>query len=78
MTDTYQYLSPGNWIICRYDGMNQVILRRTGDTPSGEGREVTNYAYDRFGNVTAMTDERQSRKTAERNGPKQRPDRLSA
>ncbi len=60
LTDTYQYLSPGNWIrtTCRYDGMNQVILRRTGDTPSGEGREVTKYTYDRFGNVTAMTDAR--------------------
>lgn len=60
LTDTYQYLSPGSWIktTCRYDAMNQVILRRTGDTPSGEGREVTKYAYDRFGNVTAMTDSR--------------------
>ncbi|MGL6220900.1 MAG: hypothetical protein ACRC36_22885, partial [Lacrimispora sphenoides] len=60
LTDTYQYLSTGNWIktTCRYDGMNQVILRRTGDTPSGEGREVTKYTYDRFGNVTAMTDAR--------------------
>jgi RHS repeat-associated protein len=60
LTDTYQYLSPGSWIktTCRYDAMNQVILRRTGDTPSGEGREVTKYAYDRFGNVTAMTDAR--------------------
>ncbi len=60
LTDTYQHLSQGNWIktICRYDGMNQVILRRTGDTPSGEGREVTKYIYDRFGNVTAMTDAR--------------------
>lgn len=60
LTDTYQYLSPGNWIrtTCRYDGMNQVILRRTGDTPSGQGREVTKYAYDCFGNVTAMTDAR--------------------
>ncbi|SET91941.1 RHS repeat domain-containing protein [Lacrimispora sphenoides] len=60
LTDTYQYLSPGNWIktTCRYDAMNQVILRRTGDTPSGEGREVTKYIYDCFGNVTAMTDAR--------------------
>jgi RHS repeat-associated protein len=60
LIDTYQYLSPGNWIrtTCRYDAMNQVILRRTGDTPSGEGREVTRYAYDRFGNVTTMTDSR--------------------
>ncbi|MDR7811501.1 RHS repeat domain-containing protein [Lacrimispora sp.] len=60
LADTYQYLSPGNWIktTCWYDGMNQVILRRTGDTPSGEGREVTKYTYDRFGNVTAMTDAR--------------------
>ncbi|WP_312502282.1 RHS repeat-associated core domain-containing protein [Lacrimispora sp.] len=60
LTDTYQYLSPGNWIktTCRYDAMNQVILRRTGDTSSGEGREVTKYTYDRFGNVTAMTDAR--------------------
>lgn len=58
LTDTYQFLSPGSWIrtTCRYDAMNQVILRRTGDTPSGEGRELTKYAYDRFGNVTAMTD----------------------
>lgn len=58
LTDTYQFLSPNNWIrtTCRYDAMNQVILRRAGDTPSGEGREVTTYAYDRFGNVTAMTD----------------------
>ncbi|KEZ91078.1 RHS repeat-associated core domain-containing protein [Lacrimispora celerecrescens] len=60
LTDTYQYLSPGNWIktTCQYDGVNQVILRRTGDTPSGQGREVTKYTYDRFGNVTAMTDAR--------------------
>jgi len=60
LTDTYQYLSPGNWIktTCQYDGINQVILRRTGDTPSGQGREVTKYTYDRFGNVTAMTDAR--------------------
>ncbi|WP_312433413.1 RHS repeat-associated core domain-containing protein [Lacrimispora sp.] len=60
LTDTYQYLSPGSWIktTCRYDAMNQVILRRTGDTPSGEGREVIKYTYDRFGNVTAMTDAR--------------------
>ena len=60
LTDTYQYLSPSNWIktTCQYDGINQVILRRTGDTPSGQGREVTKYTYDRFGNVTAMTDTR--------------------
>ncbi|SET98389.1 RHS repeat-associated core domain-containing protein [Lacrimispora sphenoides] len=60
LTDTYQYLSPGSWIktTCRYDAINQVILRRTGDTPSGQGREVTKYTYDRFGNVTAMTDAR--------------------
>lgn len=60
LTDTYQYLSPGSWIrtTCQYDAMNQVILRRIGDTPAGEGREVTKYAYDRFGNVTAMTDAR--------------------
>ena len=60
LTDTYQYLSPGNWIktACRYDVMNQVILRRTGDTPSGPGREVVTYTYDRFGNVTTMTDAR--------------------
>lgn len=60
LTDTYQYLSPGNWIktTCQYDGINQVILRRTGDTPSGQGREVTKYTYDRFGNVTTMTDAR--------------------
>lgn len=60
LTDTYQYLSPGNWIktTCQYDGINQVILRRTGDTPSGQGREVTKYTYDHFGNVTAMTDAR--------------------
>ena len=60
VTDTYQYLNPGSWIktTFRYDAMNQVILRRTGDTPSGEGREVTKYAYDRFGNVTAITDAR--------------------
>ncbi|RFZ75929.1 hypothetical protein DS742_26420 [Lacrimispora amygdalina] len=60
LTDTYQYLSPGNWTktTCRYDEMNQVILRRTGDTPSGLGREVVTYTYDRFGNVTTMTDAR--------------------
>lgn len=60
LTDTYQYLSPGSWIktTCRYDAMNQVILRRAGDTPSGEGREVTKYTYDRLGNVTAITDSR--------------------
>nr|WP_314466497.1 RHS repeat-associated core domain-containing protein [uncultured Clostridium sp.] len=60
LTDTYQYLSPGNWIktTCRYDALNQVILRRTGDTPFGEGREVVTYTYDRFGNVTTMTDAR--------------------
>ncbi len=60
LTDTYQYLSPGNWIrtVCQYDAMNQVVLRRSGDTPSGQGREVVKYAYDRFGNVTAMTDAR--------------------
>ena len=60
LTDTYQYLSPGDWIktTCQYDGINQVILRRTGDTPSGKGREVTKYTYDRLGNVTAMTDAR--------------------
>ena len=60
LTDTYQYLSSGNWIktTCRYDAMNQVILRRTGDTPSGEGQEAVTYTYDRFGNVTTMTDAR--------------------
>lgn len=60
LTDTYQYLSPGSWIktTCQYDAINQVILRRAGDTPSGEGREVTKYAYDRFGNVTEITDAR--------------------
>ena len=60
LTDTYQYLNPSNWIktTCQYDGINQVILRRTGDTPSVQGREVTKYTYDRFGNVTAMTDAR--------------------
>uniref|UniRef100_UPI0006D22E53 hypothetical protein n=1 Tax=Clostridium sp. NkU-1 TaxID=1095009 RepID=UPI0006D22E53 len=89
LTDTYQYLSPGNWIktICRYDAMNQVILRRTGDTPSGEGREVTKYTYDRFGNVTAMTDARgcteyyeydKAGRLQKKNGQKQRPDHLSA
>lgn len=60
LTDTYQYLSQGNWIktTCRYDAMNRVVLRRTGDTPSSEGREVVTYTYDRFGNVTTMTDAR--------------------
>lgn len=60
ITDIYQYLSPNNWIrtIFRYDAMNQVILRRTGDTLSSEGREVIKYTYDRFGNVTSMTDAR--------------------
>ncbi len=55
---TYQYLSQGNWIrtTCRYDSMNRIILRRTGDTPSGKGREVVTYTYDRFGNVVTMTD----------------------
>ncbi|WP_143320250.1 RHS repeat-associated core domain-containing protein [Clostridium sp. HBUAS56010] len=58
LTDTYQYLSQGEWIrtVCRYDGLDQIILRRTGDTPSKEGREVTKYAYDCFGNVTKITD----------------------
>ena len=60
LTDTYQYLSQGNWIktTCRYDAMNRILRRRTGDTPSGEGREVVTYTYDRFGNVTTMTDAR--------------------
>ena len=60
LTDIYQYLSPENWIktTCQYDVMNQVILRRTGDTPSGKGREVVTYTYDRFGNVATMTDAR--------------------
>lgn len=60
LTDTYQHLSSGNWIktICRYDAMNQIILKRTGDTPSGEGREVTKYTYDRFGNITSTMDSR--------------------
>lgn len=60
LIETYQHLSPDNWIrtSCRYDAMNYVILRRTGDTPSGDGREVTKYIYDRFGNVISMTDAR--------------------
>ena len=60
LVDTYQYLSPDNWIktTCQYNAMNQVIFRRIGDTPSGDGREVTRYVYDRFGNVTAITDSR--------------------
>ncbi|WP_124068215.1 RHS repeat-associated core domain-containing protein [Clostridium sp. E02] len=60
LTDTYQYLSQGNWIktTCRYDAMDRILRRRTGDTPSGEGSEVVTYTYDRFGNVTTMTDTR--------------------
>lgn len=60
LTDIYQYLSPENWIktTCQYNAMNQVILRRTGDTPFGKGREVVTHTYDRFGNVTTMTDAR--------------------
>lgn len=60
LIETYQYLSPDNWIktICKYNVLDQVILRRTGDTPYAEGREVAKYVYDRFGNVTAMTDSR--------------------
>jgi YD repeat-containing protein len=60
LTDIYQYLSPENWIktTCQYDSMNQVILRRTGDTPFGKGIDVVTHTYDRFGNVTTMTDAR--------------------
>ena len=60
LIETYQHLDPDSWIktSCRYDVMNHIILRRLGDTPSGEGREVTKYIYDRFGNVTSMTDSR--------------------
>ncbi|MFW6678314.1 RHS repeat-associated core domain-containing protein [Lacrimispora sp. AGF001] len=60
LTDIYQYLGPGNWIktTCQYDAMNQVIQRRTGDTPLGKGREVITHTYDRFGNVKTMTDAR--------------------
>jgi RHS repeat-associated protein len=60
LTDTYQHLNSDSWIktICQYDVLDQVILRRTGDTPYGEGREIAKYIYDRFGNVTAMTDSR--------------------
>lgn len=60
LTDTYQHLNSDSWIktTCQYDVLDQVILRRTGDTPYGEGREVSKYIYDCFGNVTAMTDSR--------------------
>lgn len=60
LTDTYQHLNSDSWIrtIFQYDVLDQVILRRTGDTPYGEGREIAKYIYDRFGNVTAMTDSR--------------------
>jgi RHS repeat-associated protein len=60
LIETCQYLSSDSWIktVCQYNVLDQVILRRTGDTPYAEGREVVKYVYDRFGNVTAMTDAR--------------------
>ena len=60
LTESYQYLSSTNWVRTTflYNTMDQVVLRRSGDNPSGNGRDVTTYAYDRFGNITAMTDAR--------------------
>ena len=60
LTDTYQYLSQDNWIRTnyQYDAMDRVTRVRTGDTPSGNGQQVTTYTYDRFGNIITMTDAR--------------------
>lgn len=60
LTDTCQYLSQNNWIRNRtqYDAMDRIVWTRTGDTPSGDGRQITKYTYDRFGNIVTMTDAR--------------------
>ena len=60
LTDTYQYLSQNNWIRNRtqYNVMDRIIWTRTGDTPSGDGQQITKYTYDRFGNVVTITDAR--------------------
>ena len=60
LTDTCQYLSQNNWIRnkTQYDVMDRIIWIRIGDTPSGDGQQITKYTYDRFGNVVTMTDAR--------------------
>lgn len=58
LINTWQYLSTTNWIrTCyQYDAMGNVTFMRAGDTPSGQGRQVNRYTYDRFGNTVTMTD----------------------
>ncbi len=58
LTDTYQYLSTGDWIrtTYQYDVFDRVTRMRNGDTPAGVGQQVTTYTYDRFGNVLTTTD----------------------
>ena len=60
LSDIYQYVSSDNWIktTYRYDVMDNVIQMRAGNTPSGEGQQVTKYTYDRMGNVLTVTDSR--------------------
>ncbi|MGL5437830.1 MAG: RHS repeat-associated core domain-containing protein [Lachnospiraceae bacterium] len=65
LTNTYQYLSQTDWIRTRYeyDVLGNMVLMRTGDTPSGDGNQVTRYTYDRFGNVLTITDVRSCKET---------------
>lgn len=60
LSETYQYLELNNWIRTsyQYDVMGNITQMRTGDTLSGNGRQVTTYTYDRFGNVLTTTDAR--------------------
>ena len=42
----------------QYDVMDRIIWTRTGDTLSGDGQQIAQYTYNRFGNVLTMTDTR--------------------
>lgn len=60
LKEVYQYLSAADWIRTsyQYDVLDRMIRMRTGDTPAGDGVQITRYIYNRFGKVLTMIDAR--------------------